>query len=273
MPIYNFAEWALLVCSHDGAIDILESWDYFHANVYRNDINSLPIFYGLNFQEYSNPSCVNAKAIQSFQLDWGKSICSWLDQIRQPNILLILDDIFVNKFSIQELSLMANDFERNNYLYVSLKYSPAANLFVGGESPYKVALGNGKYSVNLQPSFWKRDYLYSLAEKVNTPWAFEIESSKVFISSGFRNSHLSFYMRKIIFYEQFCERGRLYNRRLINIANKSDHLCLERQNVPILRQLISELGLAKVKVFEFIRILPKLMLNTCLLITSIDSSD
>ena len=119
--LYN-DELAILVCSFDKVIDILELWDKYTFRYFKHLNKKYKIYYGLNFSDKFDSKLINKNILFSNTLDWGTSMQIWLSQIESKYILILLDDQLIKKLSIKKIEIILNDISNENIKFSSISY-------------------------------------------------------------------------------------------------------------------------------------------------------
>ena len=242
---------SILVASYDSVQDILMLWDKKFFSKKSNLNKKYNLYYGLNFKKNNilkNPSNI---ILYSETYDWSKSLKNWINQIESEYIFLLLDDHIIKNISIIYLDSILNNIINNNVLYAPLTYGTnILRNFVDTKRILKGRVINGKYSINLQPAIWEKNLILKLLMETTNPWDFEIISSIKYKRQKFK---AYFYItKKIVFYEQYIERGKVYPDRFFEIFKKKYNLLTNRKPLGFKRRFISHLGFIYKLIKEFI---------------------
>jgi len=138
----------VILVGHPGSQYILNASRYLTAKY-------LPSFFNVTYLNYTGPI-----------KEWAMFLATYLDFLIDEKIVFALDDYLlagpldVEKFAAAEAELKGD--------VVCVKLCECS------EQDHK------EYPVTTQYCIWNREYLISLLNKVNTPWEFEIEGSKMF---------------------------------------------------------------------------------------------
>ena len=243
---------SLLVASFDNVDDILFLWDNYSFKKYPNIFSEYQIFYGLNFKKKKELDFKNKKILYSNTFDWSLSLERWIDQIKTKYILIILDDQIIKNISLDALELILKNIEENDIVYAPLTY--ASHLYkkiLSKKNTLSSKVINDKYSINLQPSIWRKEHIINLLKRAKNPWEFETISSKEYNKNKF-NAYF-FISKDIIFYEQYIERGKIYPNRFFNIFKKNHKYLLQRETLDMKRRFSSHLGYIYRIIKEFIK--------------------
>ena len=250
---------SILVSSFDEVKDILLIWHKQHIAL------DLPykIYYGLNYPDKdfikTQSSEFSKRTLYSESYDWCYSLKKWILQIDSEYILLLLDDHIIRKFESKHVEILLTNLKKKNINFSQLTYASnsLSNLhrndyFLYGELP------KGKYSINLQPSIWKKELLLKLLKNIESAWDFEIKSSLKFNTNNSEIKAIFFLSKEITFFEQYIERGKYYPNRFNKAINKNLHQFLKREKVNIRRRFISHLGFIYKVIKEFFKAIKKL---------------
>ncbi len=102
---------------------------------------------------------------------WAKFIASFLRQLKDPYVIMALDDYLLNSTLKKEVvdDMVALMIKKNAVVLKLCDCTPAENV---------------EYPVTTQYCIWNRQYLISLLDKITTPWDFELKGSKIFREQG-----------------------------------------------------------------------------------------
>ncbi len=245
-------KFSILVCSFDKVSDILELWDNKFFNSSFNISGDLSIFYGLNFYNKQTQNLLlNKNILYSQTLDWSLSLQSWVNQIKTKYILLLLDDQVIQNFSFPKVIKIIGDIDKSKIMYAPISYGThLTRRLINKNMIIKTKVPRSKYSINLQPSIWDKEFLMRLLLESNNPWDFEINSSKKY---NRKNFNAFFYIAKdLIFYEQYVERGKIYPNRFHEIFKKPYKKLIRRDKVSNFRRLLSHWGYIYKVIKEFL---------------------
>jgi hypothetical protein len=253
------SDLSILVSSFDEVKDILLIWHKQHASL------KLPyeVFYGLNYLDRdfikSQNTEFNKRILYSESYNWSYSLKKWLLQIDSEYILLLLDDHIIKKFDYKHIEIILKNLKKKNINFSQLTYaSNSLTKFLRKDYLFFGELPKGKYSINLQPSIWKKNSLLKLLENVESAWDFEIKSSLMFNKKNSGINAIFFLSKDILFYEQYIERGKYYPNRFKIAIDKNLHHFLKREKVTLKRRFISHLGFIYKVIKEFSKALKKL---------------
>ncbi len=250
----HHSQVAILLCSFDGNTDIVSAWDAYHFSRFPQIYSSFKVYYGFNYLSDSSYG-LNAKCIRSMDSNWAISLSRWLQQIPENNLLLMLDDMFIKSIDKAPFALTCQLFKRSciDYMPISSKIIFSPTKLTSKKILFKVQ--GARYSVNLQPALWKKEALANLILRVSDPWQFEQTLSTLYNKSKLPLNVFACANSGIKFYEQFCERGQVYKRRIMFLDSSLYSYLFARRSVAPLRCVTGELGLAKRYVVENIRYL------------------
>jgi len=116
---------------------------------------------------YLSPFYINYKGDIN---KWSTFLCGWLSCLTDEYLIFALDDYLLADYP--------NERKLND-----------AMMEIGG-NVVCIKLCNStpeeheEYPVTTQYTLWNREYLIELLGKVNTPWEFEIQGSRIFESDG-----------------------------------------------------------------------------------------
>ena len=121
-------------------------------------------------------------------LPWGERNLIALNEVKTYYIFWLFEDYFFTKPLKKSVIINYLDFVINNDLD-RLQISPNwqntdtySFLNKHQQSPkfdYKMIASTDPYSVSMQPSIWKKDYIKKLLHKNYSPWDFEIKGSLI----------------------------------------------------------------------------------------------
>ena len=117
---------------------------------------------------------------------WGKRMKKGLDSIASDYVLFLLEDYLLTYTYTEE--------QLENYIYICKKHnidrlqiSPSghqlySNIEVDGVTKFS---NNSQYLISMQPSIWKKSFLYEILFSEYSPWDFEIQGSNKLLTQGY----------------------------------------------------------------------------------------
>lgn len=118
-------------------------------------VKYLPAYFNITFLNYTGE--ING---------WSNYVADHLETLIDKEIVFALDDYFIaDSLNMREYCVA---LEKIGGDIVSVKLC------------YSTPQEHEEYPVTTQYTIWNRKYLISLLRKVNTPWQFEIDGSKLF---------------------------------------------------------------------------------------------
>ena len=232
---------SILVCSYDKVHDVLELWDNYTFNNFKELIKKYKIYYGLNFSNKKNSKLINKNILFSNTLDWGLSMQIWLNQIESKYLLILLDDQLIKKLSISKLEKIINDVTNENIKFASISYGvQIIQKFINNKIVFKGQIPISKYSINLQPAIWEKRFLKKILKNVKNPWEFELNSSILYNKKFFKSFY--YITKDIVFFEQYVERGKIYPKRFFKIFKDNSKRLSKRYELEKSRRIWSHIG-------------------------------
>ena len=177
---HNFA---ILVLSCDKFSDLWEP--FFYCFFKQLPDCPYPIYLGINELEYK-PSNAKIQVIHSGEdLNWSRSLKKILSQIKEENIYIILEDVFLTSPMDEELLFECLEIlNQDNTYHIHSKAGFSRNLPLHSVNLSILPRGI-PYRVNLL-GFWKKKYLEWLLIDGESPWGFEVMGSyRVSFQDGF----------------------------------------------------------------------------------------
>lgn len=140
------------------------------------------------------------KTILTGNLPWGHRNLIALSQIKSDYVFWLLEDYFLTReFNLEEMQSYLYDFIEKKM--DRLQLAPQGfhkNYNLGIENTFKPRFeyskisASHKYSISMQPSIWRKDYIFEVLKKEYTPWEFELigsinnSSSNIFIDNSIK---------------------------------------------------------------------------------------
>lgn len=116
---------------------------------------------------------------------WSEELATILAQVKEKNIILILEDYFIYQpVNNHDIEAVIDLFERKKAAFCRLGCFPKMYDELWPFEPFKdkinygVILPDAKYRICLQTALWNKNDLASLLKEDEDPWQFEIEGSK-----------------------------------------------------------------------------------------------
>lgn len=111
-------------------------------------------------------------------LPWGYRLKNSLELIKEDYILLLLDDYFMS-FDYGEERLNKYLEDMNKFSMNRLQISKSKHQIYTSDNDYYLKLHNSsQYTFSLQPSIWKKEWIYFNCLDKYTPWDFELSNSQ-----------------------------------------------------------------------------------------------
>lgn len=109
-------------------------------------------------------------------IDWSSSLISSLQQVKEENVLIMIDDAFLCKdINHQHFLKLLNVFVEQNMDYLRLKNTPKPDISFTNEIG-KISAGQ-LYRTALFPSIWKKEVLLKILSPGESAWEFELKGS------------------------------------------------------------------------------------------------
>ena len=228
----------VIVVSCDKYSDV---WPYFFENFF-SFWESCPFnIYLLNNKEtYKKNNIINLSIGKD--ISWSSNLKKGLKKINKEYVILILDDLIINrKISIGKFYQIIEWVNNNspNHLRLHISTKPKFYDRLVGKLPMK-----SPYKVSLMPAIWNRNFLLNILNDNESAWDFEVNGTKrVLNSKGFFSLYKSF-----IFYDNSIVKSK-WQRKMI------DKLNIKRNSRPVMlinEQFIYNLKVLRSKVFNFL---------------------
>jgi hypothetical protein len=138
------------------------------------------------------------KTILTGKIPWAHRNLVALSQIKSDYVFWLLEDYFLTReFHVEEMERYLNDFIEKKMDRLQLapqgvhkNYDFDVKNTFKPEFNYSNIPANHKYSISMQPSIWRKDYILKVLNKDYTPWEFELigsinnSSSNIFIDKS-----------------------------------------------------------------------------------------
>lgn len=112
------------------------------------------------------------------KLPWGYRIKSSLELIQDDYILFILDDYFMSfDYGKERLNKYIEDMNKFSMNRLQISKS-GSQIYLSYDDYYLKFHNSSPYSFSLQPSIWKKEWIYNNCYDHYTPWDFEIINSQ-----------------------------------------------------------------------------------------------
>ncbi len=181
MNVKQMNTTAILVLSCDKYSDIwpvfFDFFDMYWAHC------PYPVYLGTNFAKFERKGVT--QLFSNKRTTWSDELATILEQIREKNVILILEDYFIYKqVDNKALDDIIALFDRKNAAFCRLACFPRMYDELWPFKSIKDTLDHGeilpgaKYRVCLQTALWNKNDLKSLLRSDEDPWQFEIEGSK-----------------------------------------------------------------------------------------------
>jgi hypothetical protein len=166
----------LLIASHSNAYDLWHITDYF-LKKYKFDI---PIYLGANGDSKEEFVPDNWYYINKGEdITFSKSLISYLDELDDKYIILMLDDFMIRDYVDLELINKAFEFiNENNGVYLRLVPNPAGDIKIDKNFSLIDVKAKVPYITSLQMTIWDREFLIKLLDYNFSPWEFETKAGK-----------------------------------------------------------------------------------------------
>lgn len=171
---------AVLVLSCDKYSDIWPVFfDFFDK--YWSDC-PYPVYLATNTLKYERKGVI--QLFSNKHTTWSDELATILQQIKEKNVILILEDYFIYKHvNNNEIKTLIDLFENKNAAFCRLACFPKMYDELWPFKKFKDVVDYGeispdvKYRVCLQTALWNKNDLSSLLKAEENPWQFEIEGS------------------------------------------------------------------------------------------------
>jgi hypothetical protein len=139
---------------------------------------------------------------------WSKGMLKVLDSIQAPNILLLLEDFFIEApVDSAQILKYVNWVKQNNANVLRLCTVPGPNGASSNEEIGIISVG-ADYRISTQAAIWNKDCLFSLIKEDESIWQFELIGTKrsdVLYKDGFYGV-----WKTVLHYHHVVERGRWF---------------------------------------------------------------
>ena len=196
-------------------------WDSFHqclSKYVKLDCDIIFVSESVKFSKY--------KTITPGFLPWGERNLIALDTVKTDYVLWLFEDYFFTKSLEKSVILnylefvIDNDLDRlqisprgqntDTYSFLNKRYSPP-------KYEYEKIAPTDQYSVSMQPSIWKKEYIKNLLNKNYSPWDFEIKGSLI---NNSKKVYIDSSVHKFIYFNAVRKKNILNLSRLINKFDK-----------------------------------------------------
>jgi hypothetical protein len=172
---------ALLVLSCDKYSDIWQPFfDFFFK--YWSDC-PYPIYLGSNEKTFAHEKVTTL--LSGAERDWSTDTLAILHQIKEKNIIILLEDYFVYANPDKKLlEKSINLLDEHNAVFLRLACFPSDHFqdyaydFMKNEPDFVITRKEARYRVNLQAGIWNREKLIKLIVPGESPWAFETQGTQ-----------------------------------------------------------------------------------------------
>ena len=172
---------AILVLSCDKYAAIWPSFfDFFFK--YWSDC-PFPIYLGTNSEKYNRSNVI--QVFSNKKTTWSEELTAILNQIKEENIIIILEDYFIyEKVNNNDIYKCIDALQKHDAAYIKLGCFPKQydSLWPGkalaGDSGFIEIEKGSQYRLCLQTALWNKNILKELLIPSENPWQFEIEASK-----------------------------------------------------------------------------------------------
>lgn len=167
--------WALLVFSHDGAIDL---WPiYFHTLFTNLDNDSIPVYLLSNYCYYDDPR-VTTICVGKDQ-NWGGNMRLALPVIKEPYILYVCEDYFISgKIDVNGITELVKFLKSKDGIFMRMCQWEEHGTFTGFMGTYEIS-PQTKWMAHLQAGLWNREKLLGMAVPGHNPWQAESHVNRV----------------------------------------------------------------------------------------------
>lgn len=141
---------------------------------------------------------------------WTGRVRDHLEQIREPYVIVLLEDYFIHGLNHTQLNDLIPLMESFKAGVIKLHAVPKPDYGLAGQSNLGLfTLGRKLGRTNTQPALWRKDYLQSLLLGDESLWEFEINGS---IRSNAADYTVLGVYRHVIDYDEVVKRGKFRNR-------------------------------------------------------------
>jgi len=184
-------------------------------------------------------------------ISWSDNLIKGLKSIEKDYVLLMIDDLILNKKISNKFFMMISDWiniNDPNHLRLHISNKPNFyNSFIG-KIPNKIP-----YKISLMPSIWKKSFLQNILKKGESAWEFEINGTK----RAFKYDEFYSLYNNLIFYENSIIKGKWQRSIAKKIMVKNDF----RPLMSIKEQIIYNLKVLLYKIFNSLPLYVRLKLK------------
>ena len=183
-PNYNID---ILIVSCDKYSDV---WPLFFDNFFKFWKNCpLNIYLTSNNKSFNYCNVINLNTGKD--ISWSFNLKKALDEIKNKYVLLIMDDLIINK-EISETFFKRIcdwvDINKPNHLRLHLSNKPKKYDNFVGKLPMKAP-----YKISLMPSIWNKTFLYNILDNSESAWILKLRGTKrAFNEEGFFSLYKNF---------------------------------------------------------------------------------
>lgn len=168
------SDCAILVSSCDSYSDLWVPFFHFF-NEFWSDC-PLPVYLGSESLSYTGPGCGDVKSVHACggMLDWSSCAIAYLRQIKEPYVLLMLDDFFLRENVRMAAVEYCLQYARKTNAK-QLRLAPLPGPRSACDEQYLIGpLDYGvRYRVSTQPAIWDREHLLTMLIPGESIWQFE----------------------------------------------------------------------------------------------------
>ena len=184
-------------------------------------------------------------------ISWSDNLIKGLEYIEKDYVLLMIDDLLLNKKISSKFFMMISDWINiNDPNHVRLHISNKPNFYnsfigkISNKIPYKISL---------MPSIWKKSFLLNILKKGESAWEFEINGTK----RAFKHDEFYSLYNNLIFYENSIIKGKWQRSIAKKLMVKNDL----RPIMSIKEQIVYNSKFLLYKIFNFLPICIRLKLK------------
>ena len=160
---------------------IWNAWNFFYQKYWNKDI-PWKVYFGTEEESVNFQNVINLKI---GKLPWGEYVHKAMSMIPTDNVFFTMEDHFpIKRLDIDFLENVYNYFidndmdrlglmDKHHYLHEPIKHIETD---IGD---FHKQTNKSGYLSCLQPSFWKKDFLYSIIKKDFTPYDGEISGTEI----------------------------------------------------------------------------------------------
>jgi hypothetical protein len=193
---------AILIVSCDKYSDI---WDiFFKLFFYHWEDCNYPIYLGSNSVQFPDERINNISV--GADISWGSNLRSMLTQIRENNIILLLEDfLLLEKVDSERIKVLEEILVNKKIGCLRLTPNPPPTKKMRKYPGLGEVLKGDFYRISAQAAIWNKDFLSKLSQPSFSAWDFEVDGT--FLSYELPDRVWSVYNRALN-YNHCLEKGK-----------------------------------------------------------------